>query len=58
MFGDRALYNESWLANTKVMRAPWVHAVPKVTFAIDRPKLSPVDVKKHQAARNARKATE
>ena len=29
MFGDRALYNDGWLASTKVMRAPWVHAVPK-----------------------------
>jgi arylsulfatase len=29
MFGDRALYHEGWLASTKVMRAPWVHAVPK-----------------------------
>ena len=29
MFGDRALYNDGWLASTKVMRAPWVHEVPK-----------------------------
>jgi arylsulfatase A-like enzyme len=29
MMGDRALYHEGWLANTKVMRAPWVHAAPK-----------------------------
>ncbi|HPB74166.1 MAG TPA: sulfatase-like hydrolase/transferase, partial [Chromatiaceae bacterium] len=29
MFGDRALYHEGWLASTKVMRPPWVHAVPK-----------------------------
>ena len=29
MFGDRALYHEGWLASTKVMRAPWDHAVPK-----------------------------
>ena len=29
MFGDRALYHDGWLASTKVMRAPWVHAVPK-----------------------------
>ena len=31
MFGDRALYNEGWLASTKVMRAPWSHEVPKVS---------------------------
>jgi arylsulfatase len=29
MFGDRAIYHEGWMASTKVMRAPWVHAVPK-----------------------------
>ncbi len=29
MFGDRALYNDGWLASTKVMRAPWVHEPPK-----------------------------
>jgi len=29
MFGDRAIYHDGWLASTKVMRAPWVHAVPK-----------------------------
>jgi arylsulfatase len=29
MFGDRALYHDGWLASTKVMRPPWVHAVPK-----------------------------
>lgn len=29
MFGDRALYHEGWLASTKVMRPPWVHAIPK-----------------------------
>jgi len=31
MFGDRALYHEGWLASTKVMRPPWVHAVPKMS---------------------------
>jgi len=30
MFGDRALYHDSWIAGTKVMRAPWVHFPPKV----------------------------
>jgi arylsulfatase len=29
MFGDRALYHEGWLASTRVMRPPWVQAVPK-----------------------------
>ncbi len=29
MMGDRAIYSDGWLASTKVMRAPWVHAVPK-----------------------------
>lgn len=29
MFGDRALYHDGWLASTKVMRAPWDHAIPK-----------------------------
>ena len=29
MFGDRAIYHDGWIASTKVMRAPWVHAVPK-----------------------------
>jgi hypothetical protein len=29
MFGDRALYNDGWLASTKVMRPPWVHEPPK-----------------------------
>jgi arylsulfatase A-like enzyme len=29
MMGDRALYHDGWLASTKVMRPPWVHAVPK-----------------------------
>jgi arylsulfatase A-like enzyme len=29
MFGDRAIYNEGWLASTKVMRPPWVHEPPK-----------------------------
>jgi arylsulfatase A-like enzyme len=31
MFGDRALYHDGWIASTKVMRAPWVHAVPKMS---------------------------
>ena len=31
MFGDRALYHDGWLASTKVMRPPWVHAVPKMS---------------------------
>ena len=29
MMGDRAIYHDGWLASTKVMRAPWDHAVPK-----------------------------
>ncbi len=29
MMGDRAIYHDGWLASTKVMRAPWVHATPK-----------------------------
>jgi arylsulfatase A-like enzyme len=30
MFGDRAIYNDGWMAGTKVMRAPWdVAAQPK-----------------------------
>lgn len=31
MMGDRAIYHEGWLANTKVMRAPWEHFPPKVS---------------------------
>jgi arylsulfatase A-like enzyme len=29
MFGDRGIYHDGWFAGTKVMRAPWVHDVPK-----------------------------
>jgi arylsulfatase A-like enzyme len=29
MFGDRAIYHDGWIAGTKVMRPPWVHAQPK-----------------------------
>ena len=29
MFGDRAIYNDGWIASTKVMRPPWVHNPPK-----------------------------
>ncbi len=31
MMGDRAIYNDGWMASTKVMRAPWDHNVPKVS---------------------------
>jgi arylsulfatase A-like enzyme len=30
MMADRAIYHDGWMACTKVMRAPWDHAVPKV----------------------------
>jgi arylsulfatase A-like enzyme len=30
MMGDRAIYQDGWMASTKVMRAPWDHSVPKV----------------------------
>jgi arylsulfatase len=29
MFGDRAIYNDGWIAGTKVMRAPWENFAPK-----------------------------
>jgi arylsulfatase len=29
MMADRALYHDGWIANTKVMRPPWVHFEPK-----------------------------
>src|SRR5262249_43083100 len=29
MFGDRAIYNDGWIASTKVMRAPWESFAPK-----------------------------
>jgi arylsulfatase len=36
MFGDRAIYNEGWIASTKVMRAPWDTLTPK-TNVLDFP---------------------
>lgn len=29
MFGDRAIYNNGWIASTKVMRPPWITVEPK-----------------------------
>jgi arylsulfatase A-like enzyme len=36
MMGQQAIYHEGWLACTKVMRPPWVQAVPKVSV-VDYP---------------------
>ena len=30
MMGDRAIYNDGWIASTKVMRAPWENLAPKI----------------------------
>ncbi|XBO41844.1 arylsulfatase [Alsobacter sp. KACC 23698] len=31
MMGDRAIYNDGWMAGTKVMRAPWENIPPKAS---------------------------
>ena len=36
MFGDRATYNNGWIASTKVMRPPWENVPPKLSV-IDYP---------------------
>lgn len=36
MFADRAIYNDGWIASTKVLRAPWV-SVAKLPSPLDYP---------------------
>jgi arylsulfatase len=36
MFGDRAIYDDGWIASTKVVRPPWVTLTPK-TSVLDFP---------------------
>ncbi len=37
MFADRAIYNDGWIASTKVLRPPWVTAGIKLPSPLDYP---------------------